>query len=668
MTLARRMAVSISIVLPVLLVSVYSYLQIRNNTVERIYEERRSLVSLSAHVLKEKLDRLNDIGLSFSTRPVLCQYVDEQKWDAAIALMKQVPKDFAYIDHIVLTDTAGTLRADVPNSPGVIGMSYAQSDWYKVLAKTRQPYLSEVYIRAENIVAAFALPVRNKAGNVRGILVLRVRVAELLEWSKDVSIGNSGFVYVVDHKGHIAASPEYANADSVIDYSSVPAVQKALKGERNVEVLYNPIAKEIRLSAYEQVPGYRWAVIVQQESSAALSADKNLQLVFVLYAVVALLAVISAYFISREMNRRATTEEVLRQKTEELDRYFTHALDLLCIADMNGCFRRLNREWESSLGYSLQDLEGKPFLDFVHPDDIKATLVAMADLGEGKTVLRFTNRYRHKDGSYRWIEWRSFPAGNLIYASARDITERKQAEGKLLQNSEKLEAANKELDAFSYSVSHDLRAPLRHVSGFIDLLHKHAAGALDEKAKRYLSLVVDSVKEMGVLIDDLLGFSRMGRTAMQESRINLRALVDEVVRGLEQETEGRIIDWRIEQLPEVNGDPPMLRLVVANLLSNALKYSRTRETAIIEIGAKDGNDEHVFFVHDNGVGFDMRYYDKLFGVFQRLHSSKQYEGTGIGLANVRRIIARHGGRTWAESELNKGATFYFSLPTNQRKS
>ncbi len=243
-----------------------------------------------------------------------------------------------------------------------------------------------------------------------------------------------------------------------------------------------------------------------------------------------------------------------------------------------------------------------------------------------------------------------------------EVAERKRAE-------EALQAANKELEAFSYSVSHDLRAPLRHVSGFVDLLQDHAAASLDEEGKRYLTVITNASKQMGTLIDDLLSFSRLGRAEMHLVEVNVNHLVTDVLQELTFQTKARNIQWNIAELQLVQADPMLLRAVITNLISNAVKYTGKQDEAIIEIGTVAGQDnETVFYVRDNGAGFDMKYVDKLFGVFQRLHSSKEFEGTGIGLATVRRIITRHGGRTWAEGTVGSGATFYFSLPTNQKGS
>jgi light-regulated signal transduction histidine kinase (bacteriophytochrome) len=225
-----------------------------------------------------------------------------------------------------------------------------------------------------------------------------------------------------------------------------------------------------------------------------------------------------------------------------------------------------------------------------------------------------------------------------------------------------LETSNRELEAFSYSVSHDLRAPLRHIDGFADLLGRHAQAGLDEKGRRYLATISEAAKGMGALIDDLLSFSRMGRAEMLRATVNLGELVASVRDSLSSDLVGREIVWDIAPLPELVGDSAMLRLALTNLLSNAVKYTRGRTPARITVGAKDQGDEIVLFVQDNGAGFDMAYHHKLFGVFQRLHSAEEFEGTGIGLANVRRIIQRHGGRVWAEGMLGEGATFFMALP------
>jgi signal transduction histidine kinase len=258
-------------------------------------------------------------------------------------------------------------------------------------------------------------------------------------------------------------------------------------------------------------------------------------------------------------------------------------------------------------------------------------------------------------------------SASLTYTILRALIDRKMAEEQIARlnadlnrRAGELEASNNELGAFSYSVSHDLRAPLRHVGGFVELLHRHYDASLDQTARRYLDRIGKAAVQMGRLIDDLLAFSRMGRAEMRDARVDLARLVRDVVREVEENAPGRRIVWTIGDLPEVAADPPMLRMVLSNLLSNAVKYTGPRSEARIEIDARVAGDETIVRVRDNGVGFDMQYASKLFGVFQRLH--KEFEGTGIGLANVRRIIHRHGGRAWAEGEPDRGATFYFTLP------
>ncbi len=263
--------------------------------------------------------------------------------------------------------------------------------------------------------------------------------------------------------------------------------------------------------------------------------------------------------------------------------------------------------------------------------------------------------------SWRWLEhagWVLFEDGFLTLS----IVQGRKEMLSIAERQTRVEATGDELEAFSYSVSHDLRAPLRHLSGFASLLRSQPALQADPKSRRSVEAISESALHMGHLIDDLLVFSKMGRAEISHSTVRLDHMVTDVQRELQDQCAGRSIHWRIAPLPEVRADPSMLRLVFVNLLSNAVKYTRTREEAAIEVGADSRAREIVLWVRDNGVGFDMKYVDKLFGVFQRLHRAEEFEGTGIGLANVRRIVSRHGGSTWAEGEMGRGATFYFTLP------
>jgi signal transduction histidine kinase len=270
----------------------------------------------------------------------------------------------------------------------------------------------------------------------------------------------------------------------------------------------------------------------------------------------------------------------------------------------------------------------------------------------GRLSVAFNAMTQEVEGAHRDLEER-----------IRQRTAKLEEAGVLLkQRLEELDAANRELESFSYSVSHDLRAPLRHITGFAMMLRESATSTLDGEGQRFLTTIVDAATRMGRLIDDLLAFSRVGRTQLARSPVDLNRLIQEAKQEVCADINGRAVSWQVQDLPTVKADPALLRLVFVNLLSNALKYSAKRPQTEIEVGVMPERDDTVVFVRDNGVGFDMQYAHKLFGVFQRLHSNDEFEGTGIGLANVRRIVQRHGGRTWAEGAINRGATFYVSLP------
>ncbi|MEO7478613.1 MAG: PAS domain S-box protein [Lysobacteraceae bacterium] len=367
-----------------------------------------------------------------------------------------------------------------------------------------------------------------------------------------------------------------------------------------------------------------------------------------------------------------------RRKAEaERDRFFSLSLDLMCIANMDGYFLRINPAFETILGFNQTDLLSRPFLDFVHPEDQAATLEVMQSLETGAMLINFENRYLCKDGSYRWLQWSSAPVVEeaRIYAVAHDITERKRVDAdmrqlnanldqRVIERTAQLEAANKELEAFSYSVSHDLRAPLRGVDSFSRMVVEDYGQMLDDEGRRMLNVVRSESQRMGQLIDDLLAFSRVGRLEMRRQSIDMNELVQGVIDKLDVSPERRQ-QIKVMPLPNILGDRNLIQQVLVNLLSNALKFSSHQPAPIIEIGASLEGGLATYYVKDNGAGFDSRYVHKLFGVFQRLHTEDEFEGTGVGLALVQRIVQRHGGSVRAEGEINKGATFYFSLPVSE---
>ncbi|MGB7540242.1 MAG: PAS domain S-box protein [Anaerolineales bacterium] len=486
---------------------------------------------------------------------------------------------------------------------------------------------------------------------------------------------------------------------------------------------------------------------------------------------------------------------------EDLSPFFDSPLDLLCIGDRNAIFQKLNPQWEASLGYSTNEMEGRHLIEFIHPDDRSAALEAFREIERKKSVQTLTNRVRSKDGAYRWLEWKYILRGERIFATARDITDHKKAEDALresrrmletvldtipvrvfwkdrnsiflgcnrpfardagfsspaeiigrddyqmgwveqadlyrsddravldtgrekigyeepqtqadgrriwlrtskvplhdpdgnirgvlgtyeditdrkqageeiralnaelehrvAQRTEQLEAANKELEAFSFSVSHDLRAPLRAIDGFTRVLEEDYGKTLDEEGRRLCAVIRRNTRNMNGLIDDLLALSRLSRAEMEYMPTDMEAMVHSVFQEIIPPESRARIDFQTGGLPSVMCDPILLRQVWINLISNAEKYSHNRDRARIRVECRSTPEEDIFSIRDNGAGFDMQLADRLFSVFQRLHNASEFEGTGLGLAIVQRAIHRHGGRVWAEGEVDKGAVFYFSLP------
>ena len=371
-----------------------------------------------------------------------------------------------------------------------------------------------------------------------------------------------------------------------------------------------------------------------------------------------------------------------RKRLEEIREWLAAVVDssddAIISKTLDGTITAWNSGAEKVFGYSSAEAVGRSLNMLLPPERANEESDILARIVRGESVEHFETVRLRKDGKRIDVSATISPikdsSGAIVGASkiARDITERERAEEvirqlndeleqRVAERTAQLEAANQELEAFSYSVSHDLRAPLRHISGFSQLLVEEFGATLAPGARHYLDRIQAGTQNMGVLVDELLHLARVGRHAVNRRRTKLNEVVEAVIAMLQPESGGRQVEWAISDLPEAECDPVLVRQIFQNLLSNALKFTRPRTHAVIEVSCQEHDGQPVFIVRDNGVGFSMKYVDKLFGVFQRLHRAEDFEGTGIGLATVQRIVHKHGGQVWAEGKLDQGAAFYFTL-------
>ncbi len=666
------------------LMAVVSYQTIDRDLSESALSRRSSISFLAANLLTEKFDRLIDIGVSLASRVRFRELVDAGDWTAAGKILAGVPSDFPSIERITLHDLRGTLVADVPVISAMSGQNFAHRDWFQAVTKTRQPYISRVYLRTAppqfNVFVA-AIPIKNSGGELRAILVLQIRLDRFFEWIKSVDTGPRGAIYIVDSHGTLASHPNAMAQGQLVDYSAVPVVQQLLRNERGVEAAYNPIEKETRVVAFEPVPKYHWGVVLEQpESIVFASRDDQLRRILFVYAAILALMTAIAYLARRVAAERRQSREAQVRQSAVLQSILDSLGDGVIVTDEDFNVRLINPVARRMIGLRPEEpppvnwatVPGRYLPDMITPVPTDRLFIARALRGENVNDEElFIRNPEFPDGI--WVSGTARPVANpdgkahavLVW---RDITERRRAEDKIIrlsreteERASQLDAANKELESFTYTVSHDLRSPLRAIDGFSKIVEDEYGSQFDDEGKRLLGVIRANAQKMAVLIDDLLEFSRLGRRRLAMDAIDMNQLVEEACQEVRAATNTGAVKISMAPLPEAWGDRALLKQVWVNFLSNAIKFSGKSAAPEVSVSGHRLDDENIYAVKDNGVGFDMRYYNKLFGVFQRLHGVTDFPGTGVGLAIIHRVVSRHGGRVWAESTLNQGATFFFSL-------
>jgi PAS domain S-box-containing protein len=575
---------------------------------------------------------------------------------------------------------------------------------YFLNGKTK-PYIQNPYYSfAHQVIAMTASsPVRTPDGRLLGVLAARLdlgRVNTIINTQKDLH--ETSDAYLVNTSSLFVTQPRFLSDPAVLRRGArTPAVSRCLRQENGV----------IEATDYRDVPAiivYRWlperdlCLIVKMDETEAYRPSRafggTILAISALAVVVAaglamllsqgltrpILALQSgaARFARGDLNTRLfeishdelgelasefnkMAEALAQQQTYlrwRAEQFFNLTLDLLCTINSAGRLIDFNPAWETTLGYQREELKGKLFTDLIHPDDLALVTTTLKRVTNESVAGRFESRFRHKDGHYRWLAWALVisPQDQLLYAAARDTTERRLAEEKLRQRTEELERSNRDLEQFAYVASHDLQEPLRIVSSYVQLLARRYRGRLDQDADEFIAFAVEGASRMKNLITDLLAYSRVGTHAKEFTAVAMEEVLKQVTDSLRLAIEDQGARVTHDPLPSVLGDTTQLGQLLQNLIGNALKF-RGEKPPHVHIGVQKQDEHWLFFVRDNGIGIDPQYAERVFVIFQRLHNRDEYPGTGIGLAICRKIVERHAGRIWVESVPGNGATFYFTL-------
>ena len=545
-------------------------------------------------------------------------------------------------------------------------------------------------------------PLKTRQGQLVGVLAGRLNLDEMNSIiNRRTGLHQTDDAYLVNNSSLFVTQPRFIKSPAVLQRGiHTPAVDQCLKQQSGV-IEANDYDDKPAFVVYRWLPERNLCLVVKMDQTEAYHPIRVFGGTIAAISAVALLAAaVLAFALARSLTRpilalqegvarfgrgelgvklddsagdelgqlagefnkmaEALTEQQthLRQRAEQ---FFNISPDLLCTISSAARIQDLNPAWELTLGYASDEIKGRLFSNLIHPDDWSMTQSALRRIAE-EGVGHFETRCRHKRGHYRWLAWVIVNSSQdqLLYAAARDITERRLAEERMRQQTEELERSNRELQDFAYAASHDLQEPLQLVSNHLQLLSRRYHGQLDRDADEFIDFAMEGTDRLKILISDLLAYSKVGTSGREFAGVEMESVFGRVMETFQpaiDDCRGLITH---DALPIVLGDDQQMVQVLHNLIDNSIKF-RGKDSPRIHVSARQMSEKWLFFVRDNGIGIDPQYTERVFVIFQRLHSRDDYPGTGIGLAISRKIIERHGGHIWVDSEPGKGATFYFTL-------
>jgi PAS domain S-box-containing protein len=661
---------------------------------------------------------------SYASRPLLVTSVKRKDFEGVLRHLTDLTKNNPEVEWPFIANPDSTVWVNFPTDKRAYNKDLSARDWHKGIKKEWKPYVSSVFkmiVGEKDLAVVAAAPIFDERRKVIGILCITQSAVLFQKIFSEAGLPPGAHITLIDQEGHIIYSNRFLYRKEVIGYSSFESIKKTTKGEKgDVEIRDPSDGGRIKYISFAPIEGTGWSVIVEQTKSEVLRSEYSH---FVLAAAISVLicAVVAlSLFRFREKQRHIKKLEILTEELKDSEGKFRQlyegSRDGYVLVDMEGNIKEFNHAYQQTLGYPEEELYKLTYEDLTPAKwhEMEAQILKEQIVPRGYSD-NYEKEYIKKDRTVFPLELRTYlvrdkdgmPSG--MWAFIRDITERKRAEEDIQRLSNEREqrlfeltVLNKELEAFSYSVSHDLRAPLRSIDGFSLALLEDHIDRLDETGKDYFRRIRSATKRMSELIDGLLILSRLTRAEMKRDTVDLSEMTKHLSIELQERQPDHPVEFVIAEGATARGDAVMLRVVMENLLGNAWKFTRNHPTARIEFGMMEkgnrqqaignrggvigkseqrifrssevevrsdtatdtevGDDERVFYVRDDGAGFDMAYSDKLFGIFQRLHTTADFPGIGIGLTTVQRIIHRHGGSIWAKGEVEKGATFFFTLP------